>query len=160
MKKTILLLLLVTAQISLLHSQEVSVLDFQKFRPYLEKNNDTTYVINFWATWCLPCIKEIPYFQQVNDNYSDKKLKVLLVSLDFANQIDKRLKPFIEKHKLTPQVVLLNDPDANSWINEVSPEWSGALPATVIYNKNFRGFYEKSFTYNELEQIINQRISN
>jgi hypothetical protein len=102
----------------------------------------------------------MPYFQQIHDNFSDQKVKVILVSLDFEKQLDSRLKPFITKHKLTPEVILLNDPDANSWIDKVNPDWSGALPATVIYNKNFQGFYEQSFTYNELEQIINQNILN
>jgi hypothetical protein len=72
--------------------------------------------------------------------------------------MDTRLKPFIEKYRLSPQVILLNDPDANSWINKVSPEWSGALPATVFYNRNFRAFYEKSFTYEELQTIVNQNL--
>jgi thiol-disulfide isomerase/thioredoxin len=136
------------------------VVDFSQLQPLLEKRNDTTYVVNFWATWCLPCVKEMPYFQQVHDNFSNRKVKVILVSLDFEKHLHSRLIPFIEKNNLTPEVILLNDPDANSWIEKVSPEWSGALPATLIYNRQFREFYEQSFTYNELEQIINQNILN
>ena len=160
MKKLLLLVLLLALMHPRIYAQEVNVVDFSQLQPLLEKRNDTTYVVNFWATWCLPCIKEMPYFQQIHDNFSDQKVKVILVSLDFEKQLDSRLKPFIAKHNLTPEVILLNDPDANSWIDNVNPDWSGALPATVIYNKNFQGFYEQSFTYNELEQIINQNILN
>ncbi|MCO5266164.1 MAG: TlpA family protein disulfide reductase [Lentimicrobium sp.] len=139
-------------------SQDIKVLDYKGIKPIIETLNDTTYVVNFWATWCSPCVKELPYFQKLHDNFRQDKVKVLLVSLDFVKQIDSRLKPFLEKNKITPQVLLLSDPDANYWINEINPEWSGALPATIIFNRNFYRFYEKSFTYEELELIINQNI--
>jgi thiol-disulfide isomerase/thioredoxin len=138
--------------------QNPEVLNFNQLEQRLNLRNDTTYVVNFWATWCVPCIKEMPYFQQIHNNFSGKKVKVLLVSLDFVKQIESRLIPFIEKNKLTPEVVVLNDPDANAWINKVSPDWSGALPATLFFNRNFRAFYEKSFEYEELETIINQNL--
>lgn len=160
MKNLFLLVLLVILFNPRISAQEIAVVDFTQLQPLLDKRNDTTYVVNFWATWCLPCIKEMPYFQQIHENFSNRKVKVILVSLDFEKQINSRLIPFIEKNRLTAEVILLNDPDANSWIDKVNPKWSGALPATVIYNKNFQGFYEQSFTYNELEQIINQNILN
>ncbi|NLJ01558.1 MAG: TlpA family protein disulfide reductase, partial [Bacteroidales bacterium] len=59
---------------------EIPVVNFEEFQPLLEKDNDTLYVVNFWATWCAPCIKEIPYFEQLSEKYRDKKLKVLMVS--------------------------------------------------------------------------------
>lgn len=139
-------------------SQDVKVVDFKGLEPVLNLRNDTTYVVNFWATWCIPCIKELPYFQKIDSKYKDENVKVLLVSLDFLKHIDTRLRPFIEKHEIIADVMLLNDPDSNSWIDKVSPDWSGALPATVIYNRNFRAFYDKSFTYEELQSIINQNL--
>jgi len=151
----VLLLLLFT---STLRSQNVLVTDFKGLEPLLNQRNDTTYIVNFWATWCIPCVKEMPYFQKLHDEFSGEKVKVVLVSLDFLKHLDTRLKPFIEKYRLSPQVILLNDPDANSWINKVSPEWSGALPATVFYNRNFRTFYEKSFTFEELQTIVKQNL--
>ena len=120
----------------------------------MKKQNDTTYVVNFWATWCAPCVKELPHFETLTSNYKDKKVKVLLISLDFPHLYDKKLKPFIVEHKLQSEVVALDDPDMNSWIPEVSPEWSGSLPATLIYNRDKRAFYEQSFTYESLENKL------
>lgn len=137
-------------------SQELSVVTYDQLEPLLETRNDTLYIVNFWATWCAPCIKELPYFQQVHDNYKDEKVRVILVSLDFERQIQSRVIPFIEKNKLTPQVIVLNDPASNVWINKVNPAWSGAIPATLFYNKDKKLFFEKEFTYDEIEQIINQ----
>jgi thiol-disulfide isomerase/thioredoxin len=124
---------------------------FSALESFLKKDNDTTYVINFWATWCVPCVEELPNFEKLNATYKDKKVKVLLVSIDFPKMVESKLLPFIKHNNLKSDVVLLNDPDANSWINKVDSAWSGAIPATVIYKKDKRQFYEKSFTYEELE---------
>jgi hypothetical protein len=66
------------------------------------------------------------------------------------------LKPFIQEKKLKSKVVALNDPDANFWIPKISEDWSGAIPATLIYNKEKRQFYEQTFKYEELETQLKQ----
>ncbi len=159
MKKLIALILFL-GLIRVADAQEIQVVSFGQLEPMLMQRNDTTYVVNFWATWCLPCVKEMPHFQLLHDSYAAEKVKVVLVSLDFVRQIETRLIPFITKHNLTPEVLVLNDPDANSWIEKVSPLWSGALPATVVYNRSGFDFYEKSFTYPELEEIVKQKLNN
>jgi len=122
-------------------------MDYQKLQRLLHQKSETVQVVNFWATWCAPCIKEIPYFEELNKMDS---VEVLLVSLDFPKHKQKRLIPFVEKHKLQSKVVHLEDEDENYWINEISTTWSGALPATLIYNENRRRFYEQSFSKDEL----------
>lgn len=133
--------------------------DYSDLEPLLTKHNDTTYVINFWATWCKPCIAELPAFEKVTADRSEEKIKVLLVSLDDPRKIEQQVIPFMEKNNLQSQVVLLGDPDANSWIPKISTEWSGAIPATLIYKNDTRKFYEQSFTFEELEQEINTFIN-
>lgn len=130
---------------------EVASYDFKSLESFLNQRDETTYVVNFWATWCLPCVKELPYFETLNKNYKDKGVKVILVSLDMPKKIESNLIPFMAKKKLESQVIHLDDPDANSWIEKVSKEWSGSIPATVIYNQKSRKFYEQSFTYEQLE---------
>lgn len=133
----------------------IPVHDFKSFEPLLYLNNDTTYVVNFWATWCKPCVAELPYFEKLQEEYKDKKVKVLLVSLDFSTQIEKKLVPFMEKRKLKSEVIVLDDPDANGWIDKVNPKWSGAIPATVIYQGKKRGFFEQSFeNYEDLVAVM------
>lgn len=136
------------------YSQEnisVSSYNFSGLEPFLKKENDTVYVVNFWATWCVPCVEELPNFEKLNEAYKNKKVKVILVSIDFPKMAETKLLPFIKEHNLKSEVVLLNDPDANSWISKVDSTWSGAIPATVIYKGNKRQFYEKSFSFEELE---------
>lgn len=134
--------------------QTPEVTDFAGVEPHLSYQNDTTYIINFWATWCKPCIEELPAFLKLEEELKNKPFKLILVSLDFPSQIDSKLIPYLQKHKINSKVVVLDDPDSNSWIPKVDPSWSGSIPATVIYNKNHRTFYEQKFTYQELKQEL------
>lgn len=134
--------------------KDVPIMNFSEIKPLLERNDDTTYVINFWATWCSPCVKEIPYFEEINRKFSGQKLKVILISLDFPSQYDTRLIPFITEYQIQSKVILLDDPRANNWIPLVDEKWTGAIPATLIYNNKGREFHQKVFTYEELENII------
>ena len=92
-------------------------------------------------------------------DFKDKNVEVTLVSLDFPKQIADQLIPFIKNNKLQSQVVVLDDPNQNKWINAIDPSWTGSIPATIIYNKNDRAFYEQSFDeetlLKELEKFIN-----
>ena len=140
-------------------TNDIKMLDFSELQAYLEsKDSKNTFVVNFWATWCAPCIKELPYFEELNANYSTKNVEVILVSLDFPKQIESKLIPFLLKNGLKSEVVVLDDVDSNTWIPKVNEEWSGAIPATVIYNKNKTKFYERSFNYLELETELKQFI--
>jgi thiol-disulfide isomerase/thioredoxin len=138
----------------------LKIFNYNELENYLSSKDDSKiYVINFWATWCAPCVKELPYFEELNSNYSNQNVEVILVSLDFPKQIEKKLIPFLEKSHLKSEVVVLDDVDSNTWIPKVNEDWSGAIPATVIYNKNRSTFYERSFNYQELEIELKQFIN-
>ncbi|KJD31388.1 thioredoxin [Tamlana nanhaiensis] len=137
----------------------LEIYDFNGIEPFLNIKDNKTYVVNFWATWCGPCVKELPHFEELYKNYRDKNVEVLLVSLDFPHQYDTKLKPFIKERKLQSKVLVLDDPDMNTWIPKVDENWSGSIPATIIYNKNERTFFEQSFTYEELEEQLQQFLN-
>ncbi len=133
---------------------EIPVMDFDAFAPRLQQDDDIIYVINFWATWCAPCVRELPAFEKLYENYRNRGVHVLLVSLDDPRQMDSRIMPFIDRMQLQSEVIVLDDPNSNRWIPLVSEEWSGAIPATVIYSSDYYNFFEKEFKYDELEAII------
>ena len=124
---------------------------YKELKPMLERQDGKTYVINFWATWCAPCVKELPAFEKLNKEYAAKNVEVILVSLDFPKQVEKRLLPFINKKNLQSKVILLDDVNEDAWIKEIDSAWSGAIPATLIYSSKGRKFYEQSFDYELLE---------
>lgn len=136
--------------------QEIRLINSDELAALSWKSSDTTYVINFWATWCSPCVKEIEFFEELHVNSKDTKLKVVLVSLDFPNQVEKRLIPFLEQKKITAPVMLMTDLNYNAWIERVDKSWSGAIPATLIYNQDGRVFLEQELSREELKKHVNQ----
>lgn len=134
---------------------EVAVMNFDALdQQWLNRDDDQVYVVNFWATWCAPCVKELPAFEALQAKYADSGVKVLLVSLDFPGHLESRLKPFLQQMNIQSEVVLLDDPDANRWIPLVDESWQGAIPATVVYTKDHRAFHQREFTFEQLEAII------
>jgi len=138
----------------------VEVHDFASLEPMLQVEDDRLHLVNFWATWCKPCLEELPYFEQVRDSLGDEKVEVLLVSLDFKDKLESQLIPYLEKNGLGSRVVLLDDPHENEWIPRVDSAWSGAIPATLIYNSSQRAFYEMSFSKRALREEISKFLNN
>ena len=133
-------------------AQTIATYKIDNLTQRIFNNSDTTYVVNFWATWCKPCVAELPEFEKLHLNYSSKKVKVLLVCIDFKDELEKRVKPFIEKAKYKCEVLLLDEVNGNDFINKIETSWSGAIPATLITkkSKSINYFIEKKVTYDFL----------
>lgn len=145
----------------------VSLLSFQGFAQIetitleqlqaktIQPGNDTLYIVNFWATWCGPCIAELPYFEQAAEDNTVKKVKILLINLDFPSEKAK-VTAFVAKKKLQNVVYLLDARDPNKWIDQIDSSWDGAIPATVFYKAGKKVFFhEGDFTQAELNKKIN-----
>jgi thiol-disulfide isomerase/thioredoxin len=156
MKKQIFIVFLLLVIISQINAQDITGIDRQELLQLTGQSDDTTYVVNFWATWCSPCVKEIEYFEELHREMRTSGVKVFLVSLDFPNQLDKRVVPFLRDKEITAPVKLMTDLQYNEWIDRVDPAWSGAIPATLIYNSDRRVFLEKELTREELFRNVHQ----
>ncbi|MGB5943018.1 MAG: TlpA disulfide reductase family protein [Leeuwenhoekiella sp.] len=133
---------------------KIPVYNFEKFQPILSFDDDYVHVINFWATWCKPCVKELPYFVAVSNEFRNEQIAMHYVSLDFSDQINERLIPFLKDYTITDDVLVLDDPKANDWIPKVNNEWSGAIPATYIYKGENTWFHEGSLTKEQLKTAV------
>jgi len=140
-------------------SAQIAVYEkFDAFEKAILKEDDNTYVINFWATWCAPCIKELPYFEQLHTE--NPKVKVILVSLDSKKDLEKKLIPFIDRKQLTAEVILLSDKDYNAWLDKIDTSWTGAIPATLIISGKRKLFAEREFdNFTELNNYVNAFIN-
>ena len=131
---------------------------FDELNTYIKENNSKPLVVNFWATWCAPCVKELPYFEKLNQENTN--VKVILVSLDFEKQVESKLIPFLKKKKIISTSIYLADKDYNSWLPKIDKNWSGSIPATVIFNQDKKIFVEQDFSnYEELNTFVNQSIT-
>jgi len=154
--KNVITLLLIISFYSQMQAQEIGLVNRNWVAAMSLNNSDTTYVINFWATWCKPCVDELPAFEKIGEQYKDEKVKILLVSCDFKKQLTQRVVPFVKQKKLKSSVVLMDESDPNSWIEKVDSRFTGAIPATLIINgkKDFRFFKEGEISFDELNTII------
>lgn len=95
-------------------------------------SKDTVYIINFWATWCAPCVQELPEFDELYKIFADKPVKILMVSLDFKDAYPYKLEGFVQRKKMKPEVVWLSDTNPNTFIPKIDENWQGSIPATLI----------------------------
>lgn len=132
------------------YSQNVKPLNINQLNERIKNGKDSTYVVNFWATWCAPCIKELPHFEKLKAEHKSEKLAVLLVSLDFKSKLESNVIPFVKKKNLKNEVFLLNESDPQQFIDRIDPSWSGSIPATLFIKNDKRKFVESEFTYEQL----------
>jgi len=139
---------------------QAKVIKFNQFQS-LEKGantagNDTTYIFNFFATWCKPCVHELPGFEKLSAEYKGQKVKFTFISLDFAKDFQDKLIPFIKDKNIKSQVYLLDEPDYNSWLDKVDKSWGGSIPASIVINtkRHYYKFYETEMSHDELQTII------
>ncbi len=138
-------------------SQQVEVIKFADLAKKMVNTNSSLTIFNFWATWCGPCVKELPYFDALSSKNTD--LKVYLVSLDFKNTLN-RVEKLVAKKSIQSEVLFLDETDPDTYMGKVSPNWSGAIPATLFINKSGETFfYEKAFTKEELEKIVKKYLN-
>ncbi|MBS1557885.1 MAG: TlpA family protein disulfide reductase [Bacteroidetes bacterium] len=115
-----------------------------------------TLVINFWATWCGPCLKEIPYFETLSAK--NKNVKVLLVSMDYdLDPNPEKVKKFVARKKIHSPVLILAEDNPSSWIDKIDKDWTGALPATLLINPNGkRKLVQGELHEGDLEKLVNE----
>lgn len=140
-----------------IHLQQQNVLKFTSFdglAPLFKHRDDTLRVINLWATWCKPCVKELPYFEALEKEFrsNKQKAKVILISLDMN---EKNLANYITKKDLKTPTYWLDDPDANAWVNKVNQDWDGAIPVTLSIDGTNSLFHRSDFSsYEELKNFV------
>lgn len=156
-KKKILVIVLMAWSISASAQPAAQTVKLDKLLEIIQEKSDHIKVINFWATWCAPCVKELPLFEKLGQERSDVVVMLVSMDLDLDPNPDKVYK-FMVRKKLQSQVLLLDEKDPNAWIEKIEKTWSGAIPATIIVNGKTgqRIFVEKELHEGDLEKLIAQ----
>jgi thiol-disulfide isomerase/thioredoxin len=136
--------------------QKSKIIKWDKLQNLLDSPDDSLTVINFWATWCRPCVKEIPHFESLRKTIKNKALRFRYISLDFIDEKQTRLDPFVAKNMKGAHVWLLDETDYNAWIDKLDKHWAGGIPVTLFFNnaEKKRKFVDSELSEAELNQIL------
>ncbi len=154
MKRTLFFILIIFS-FSLLNAQSIKRWKMDDLLYYADQS-DSVLVINFWATFCGPCIAEIPFFHSVTGQYKKQHVKLLLVSLDFKENYPQKIREFAKKRKYTAEIVWLDEEKPDEFCPRIDISWTGSMPATLFINKKtgYRKFVEAEMKPKDLEKEI------
>jgi thiol-disulfide isomerase/thioredoxin len=113
-------------------------------------------LLNFWATWCPPCVREFPELVEVEKAYRDRGVAVVSVSADSPTTAESKLRPFIEKHRPEFAVYVIKDGDIEELIRIIDPHWKGTLPSTFFFDRRGKPYVKRysEMTRPEIEKIL------
>ena len=140
MKKILFILIFLCVQ-QWVSAQEIKKIKINELSKMIDTST-TPLIISFWASWCAPCIHEIPWFEK-NVAASAKKVKLVLVSIDFADDYPKTITAFAKKNGYRSEILWLNETNADEFCPKIDKSWDGAIPVTLMVNnkKHYRQFF-------------------
>lgn len=143
-----------------IHAQDIAKLKMADVVQHFDQKNDSIYVINFWATFCKPCVAEIPNFIKITNKYKKDKVKLMLVSLDLPSYYPKKIADFATKNNFVTNIAWLEETNADYFCPMIDKSWGGSIPATIIVNTKtgYKKFFEKELSAVEFEKELKKAI--
>ncbi|HLX93770.1 MAG TPA: TlpA disulfide reductase family protein [Puia sp.] len=140
-------------------AQEIRKMKIGELQSFIA-NADHPLIINFWATYCVPCAKEIPYFERIVKSHAEQKVELVLVSLDLPAYYPKKIAAFVKKENYSSAVFWLNEFNADYFCPKVDKTWTGGIPSSLFVNNKsgYRRFFERQLTEEQAEKSIEDLV--
>jgi thiol-disulfide isomerase/thioredoxin len=141
-------------------AQKVEYIKVPDLEKILKNPDNKLFVVNLWATWCAPCVKELPGFEKVAREYDDSRVKFIMISLDFPSEVENQLLPFLKKNQISLDVAVMTDTDYDSWVRKIDKDWQGNIPSTLLFNntRKTRYFHSGDLSESELKKLIDKYL--
>jgi thiol-disulfide isomerase/thioredoxin len=138
-----------------LAAQDIKRVKIDELTAYIEKS-DHPLIINFWATYCLPCIHEIPYFQSEAKKHKSEGVELILVSLDMPDCYPSKIAALAKKENYTTSIFWLDESNADYFCPKVDKKWTGGIPSTLFINNktHYHQFFERQLTEPQVVENI------
>jgi thiol-disulfide isomerase/thioredoxin len=127
--------LAITSSVDGLAGQAPRLVNANEIKDLVYQQSGRVVLLNFWATWCPPCLVEFPEIVAFEKAYRARGLAVISVSGDSPKRVDSDLLPFLEKHPSDFPVYVMNTDDVEAFMHRIDPEWNGTLPATFFIDR-------------------------
>ena len=143
-------------QVQLQIPENIRLLNPSDLQRIISDRRQRPLLINVWATWCIPCREEFPDLIKLQEKYGSEILDMVAISVDYPDEIDNKIKPFLEKLPVNFPIYVQNFDRQEDFINTFSSEWSDALPATFLYDGTGkqRIFHQGQLDFKDLENLI------
>jgi thiol-disulfide isomerase/thioredoxin len=115
-------------------SKLVQPIDENGLQQLIAQARGNVVLLNFWATWCEPCVEEFPALIKISQQFQPQGLQVVFVSIDEPEDIGSKVLPFLKAQGVVLRTYIKRTKDDEAFINAIDVKWSGAIPATFIYN--------------------------
>jgi len=162
MARFIVVLLYALLAFSSSNAQDIKKWKITDVLELLNAGKEEVLVLNCWATFCKPCVAEIPHFIRTIKKFENRSVNLYLLSLDLPSQYPDKIRQFIKSKQFTPaQHAWLEETDADYFCPKIDSSWSGSIPATLILNRKtgYRAFFEEEMTSAKLEIEIEKALS-
>ncbi len=138
----------------------VDTLNAGQLNEIINNRNGKILFINFWATWCVPCVEEFPDIVKLAESYKEKDVEFLSLSVDLVKEINSAVIPFLQKQKVNFPVFVIPEKESEKVINRVQPDWNGAIPATAVYNREGKlvSFITGLATFDKFKQKVDEAL--
>ena len=135
------------------------ILNLAAYENRVQQKNDTLYVVNFWATWCKPCVTELPFFEKAAQTFSQQSVKIIFVSQD-AKTRAVQVNEFLKKNNYSSESFILSAGNPNIWIDKIDTKWSSTIPMTLFYKNGTKLYFHEGdyASFDELEKIIHSKL--
>ena len=136
-------------------AQQVKRININELQAYIQKS-EKPLVVNFWATFCKPCMEEIPYFQHTIRSQYKGEIELLLVSLDVRADYPQKISSIAAQKNISAHIAWLNETDADYFCPKIDQKWLGAIPCTLMVNnkKKYRKFYDDQLSPVQLDKEL------
>jgi thiol-disulfide isomerase/thioredoxin len=158
MKKIILIFILSLFHI-MVQAQPIEKVKIKDVLHYIDTTQQPV-IINFWATWCTPCVHELSYFEREIKSVAGNKVKIILISVDYADDYPKTIAKFVQQHGYTATIWWLNETNAADFCPKIDRNWNGNIPATLMFNPitKFRKFYNRQLTALQVPMAVEEML--
>lgn len=124
---------------------------------HLRAQEGKVRIVNFWATWCAPCVKEFPDFVKLQQDYAERGVEVTFVSVDLHpdEETERAVREFLDRMGVSGQTFIQID-NGEPFVEALAPEWGGTIPATLIFSPNGTkaAYWEGATTYEHLAEVV------
>lgn len=136
------------------------VVSIETLKSRLSQLKGQVAVVNFWATWCEPCVEEMPELIEFDRKYRTKSVRFLSVSADHPDDLEDRILPYMKKAEIHFPVLVVGGESPDDLVKAVDPKWQGSLPATFVYDRDgnrVKAWFEK-ITLSDLQRVLDPLI--